>query len=60
MKKLNSHIHLRVDEAFAKQFKKAAGAYGNPSDVHRELLEAFVSKRITIRPDPNKPKLEDL
>ena len=60
MKKLNEHIHLRVDQGFASKFKRAASKYGNPSVVHRDLLTAFIEGRISIRPDPNKPKLEDL
>lgn len=60
MKKLTEHLHLRVDQGFAARFKRAASKYGNPSTVHRELLIAFIDGRVTIRPDPNKRKLEDL
>lgn len=55
---LNDHIYLRVPKALKAKFKKTCSQYGSPSAVHRQLIEAFTEGRVTIRPDPNKPKLE--
>lgn len=59
-KKLSEHIHLRVDQGFAQKFKRVASRYGNPSSIHRELLLAFIEGRVTVKPDPNKPTLENI
>lgn len=55
---LNEHIYLRVPSALKTKFKKACSQYGAPAAVHRQLIEAFVDGRVTIRPDPTKPRLE--
>jgi hypothetical protein len=58
--KLTDVIYLRVPKGFKKTFRNNAGRFGDPADVHRELLEAFVDGRVTIVPDPNKPQKENL
>lgn len=59
-KALSEHLHLRVNPGFKAKWKRHASRFGEPSTVHRQLLEAFIDGRVKIRPDPNKPKLEDL
>lgn len=53
-------LSLRLPESLRRRFNAKAQKFGKAADVHRELLEAFVEDRMTIRPNPNKPSLENL
>jgi len=50
-KKNSGYIAVRVTPALKDLFLKKASKYGDRSEVHRELLEAFVQDRLSIRPN---------
>ena len=54
--RLTEMLYLRVNPGFPKRFKKVANKYGNPADVHREILTAFIEGRVTFTPPPNPQK----
>lgn len=43
-------IAVRVTDSVRAKFHAKAVKYSNPSDVLRELIEAFVENRLTIQP----------
>lgn len=46
----SSFVTLRVTEQMHKLFIDKAHTFGTPSDVLRELIDAFISDRVTINP----------
>lgn len=46
----NAWITFRVPIELRKEFHNKAEKYGRPSDVLREIVEAFVEDRLTIQP----------
>ena len=56
-KKFAAFLSVRVNRATADAFRAKAKEYGGTSQVIRELAEAFVDDRITIKPDPNRKSL---
>ena len=59
MSKSKSVLGVRLPDDMKKQFNRKASRFGNASDVHRELIQAFLDGRLTIEPNPNL-KLEGL
>jgi hypothetical protein len=61
-KKINLDVTLqvRVTKSTKLAFVKKANTYGEASTVHRELVEAFVDDRVTIKTNPNKPDMGKL
>jgi hypothetical protein len=57
---LSKQLSVRVSDRFARRFRRKAKQYGDQSEVHREILEAFVEGRLTIDPNPEKPVMEKL
>lgn len=43
---------VRVSKQQSDEFNKHAKRFGKPSDVHRDLLQAFIDKKITLSPSP--------
>ena len=56
-KKFAAFLTVRVNRDTAEAFRAKAKEYGGTSQVIRELAEAFVDDRITIKPDPNRKSL---
>lgn len=56
-KKLNFFLTFRVSAKVHTAFHRKAEKYGRPSDVLRELIEAFLDDRLVIKPDPKKESL---
>ena len=56
-KKFAAFLTVRVNRDTADAFRAKAKEYGGTSQVIRELAEAFVDDRITIKPDPNRKSL---
>lgn len=56
-KSLNCYLTLRVTQQVRTKFMRKAERYGKPSDVMRELIEAFLDERLVIRPNPRKESL---
>jgi hypothetical protein len=50
---------VRVTDKTRTKFHEKAQKIGTPSEVHREIVEAFVEDRLTIQP-PVTRKLEKL
>jgi hypothetical protein len=57
VKSLNSFITVRVSGKVRTAFHRKAERFGKPSDVMRELIEAFLDDRLVIKPDPKKESL---
>lgn len=57
MKKENMNIRLNAETK--KQFLVKAKLIGNPSEVFRKIIEAFVEDRLVIK-KPEKSELEGL
>ncbi len=47
-KKLTSYLTARVTPSLHNKFMSKAKKYGQPSDIHREILTAFVEDRMTL------------
>lgn len=58
-KPLTKFMSVRVSPADHKEFSRRAQKFGRPSDVLRELIQAFVQERLTIKP-PVTSKKESL
>ena len=56
-KKFAAFLTVRVNRDTVEAFRAKAKEYGGTSQVIRELAEAFVDDRITIKPDPNRKSL---
>ena len=56
-KNFTAFLTVRINKETADAFRKRAKEYGGTSQVIRELAEAFVDDRITIKPDPNRKSL---
>lgn len=56
-KTLDTHITLRVSQRVRTAFIRKADRYGKPSDVLRELIEAFLDDRLVIQPNVKKESL---
>ena len=54
---LDKVLAARVTGAVHKKFHAKARKYGKPSDVLREIIEAFVEDRLVIQPSPTKRNL---
>ena len=57
LKSLDTHMTLRVASRVRTAFNRKAERYGKPSDVLRELIEAFLDDRLVIQPNPRKESL---
>lgn len=53
-KPLEKYISVRVSAKAHKAFFRKASLFGKPSDVLRELVDAFLEDRIVIQPSPSK------
>ena len=56
----DSWITARVPVSMRKEFHDKATRYGKPSEVLRELIEAFIDDRLTIKPPVTRNSLERL
>ena len=54
---LGKFITVRVTPKFHTQFQRKVRAFGPPSAMLREILEAFVEGRLVIQPSPTKRNL---
>ena len=54
-----AHLSVRLQPQVRSQFHAKALQYGQPSEVLRELVEAFIEGRLTIQA-PVKRNLEGL
>ena len=56
-KPMDKTLSLRLDGKKRTAFHKEAKKYGNPSDILREIIEAFIDRRLVIQSDPKKENL---
>ncbi len=54
---LDTYITIRVNKETHKEFMGKVVKYGKPSDVLREIIEAFLDDRLVIQPNPRKESL---
>lgn len=54
LKVYEKFITVRVTKPSHKAFHRKASTFGRPSDVLRELIEAFCEDRLTVKPSPTK------
>lgn len=54
---LDKVVAARVTVQVHKKFHAKARRYGKPSDVLREMIEAFIENRLTVTPSPTKRNL---
>ena len=53
---LSQHLVVRLSAKQIKRFKDKCFNYGSPSEVVRELVDAFVEDRLTIAAPTNTRK----
>jgi hypothetical protein len=54
---LDTYLNLRINKRRREAFHVKASRYGKPSDILRELIEAFLDDRLVIKPNPRKENL---
>jgi predicted HicB family RNase H-like nuclease len=50
-------LNLRVSPKVHKAFSVKASKFGGTSEVLRELVDAFIEDRVTVKPNPEKRSL---
>lgn len=50
-------LSLRVSPKTHKAFSVKASKFGGTSEVLRELVDAFIEDRVTVKPNPEKRSL---
>ena len=55
MSKGQTVLGVRISQDMKKKFNRKAGRFGNVSEVHREIIQAFIDGRLIIEPNPNQP-----
>lgn len=56
----SAFLTVRVTDRTRTEFRKKAWKLGVPSQVHREIIEAFVEDRLTIQPPVTRNPLEKI
>ena len=59
-KSKSAFMTVRVTDKTRIKFHEKARKVGTPSEVHREIVEAFIENRIAIQPPVNRNPLEKL
>ena len=54
---LDKFLATRVTAQVHKKFHRKAKDYGKPSDLLREMVEAFCEDRLSVIPSPTKRNL---
>lgn len=54
IKPKSAFLTVRVSPSTRAKFHAKAQKYGLPSDVHREIIEAFLEDRLSIVPPVNR------
>lgn len=61
IKPKSSYFTVRVTDVVRNRFHDKAAEMGtNPSEVLRELIDAFIEDRVTLKPSVNRNPLEKL
>lgn len=56
----SSYLSVRLSDKTRSKFHTKARRFGTPSEVLRELIEAFNDDRLTIQPPVNRNPKENL
>ncbi len=56
----SAFMTVRVTDTIRAKFHAKAQKIGTPSEVHREIVEAFVEDRLTIQPPVIRNPLEKM
>ena len=56
----SAFISVRLPDRTRTKFHVKAQKFGTPSEVLRELIDAFIEDRVTIQPSVNRNPLEKL
>jgi hypothetical protein len=56
----SAYLTVRVSDKTRTKFHAKAKKFGTPSEVLRELIDAFIEDRVTIQPSVNRNLLEKL
>ena len=56
---LDKFLATRVTSQVHKKFHRKAKDYGKPSDLLREMVEAFCEDRLSVIPSPTKRNLQN-
>lgn len=56
-KKMEAHIVARVSRKTLTEFQEKCKSYGKPSDVLREIIDAFLTDRLTIEAPATRKSL---
>jgi hypothetical protein len=59
-KSKSAYLSARVTDKTRIKFHAKASRFSTPSDVLRELIDAFVEDRVTIHPPVNRNPLEKI
>jgi hypothetical protein len=54
VKTMSSHLTVRISAADHKEFHKKARKYGKPSELLREIVQAFIQDRLVVQPPVNR------
>lgn len=56
----SAYLSVRLPDKTRIKFHAKAKKFGTPSEVLRELIDAFIDDRVVIRPSVNRNPLEKL
>lgn len=56
----SSYLSVRVTDKTHQKFHTKASKLGSPSDVLRELIDAFIEDRVKLQPPVNRNPLEKM
>lgn len=56
----SAYLTVRVADRTRTKFHAKAKRYGTPSEVLRELIDAFIEDRVKLQPSVNRNPLEKL
>lgn len=56
----SAYLTVRVSDKTRTKFHAKAKKFGTPSEVLRELVDAFIEDRVTIQPPVNRNPKENL
>lgn len=59
-KSKSAFLTVRVTDKMRQRFHAKASKIGTPSDILRELIDAFVEDRVKLQPPVNRNPLEKL
>ena len=56
----SAYLSVRIPDKTRTKFHDKAKKFGTPSEVLRELIDAFIEDRVILKPSVNRNPLEKL